>query len=858
MGCQNIKLDNCTFKDNTANNNGGAIFSDWNARNLTINKCHFEDNSAKNGQSIFTNGATDSSVSNSYFKQKYGLHVSGEYLSLTATVSADYADSVSGSINKENLSYWDGKSYNALENEAMVNIVNQSVTVEIYGPDGQLIDNVTKLTNGNGKISYDYSHLELDDYTYKVYTYYKDSKILKEGNLFSMVSGNRFSDIQNAIDAATAGDTLYLKGVTYINDIKANMIIDKPLTIIGTEGTILDAEGYSRIFNIKDNVNDVNLRNITFVNGNEIEKGAAINIGENCQYINIVNSNFTNNHVSNSGQQEWGDNYGHGGAISISRSSHNGNVINSIFVNNTASASGGAIKNFGGQGWKIDNSTFINNTAYGLLQNNPSHVPNGGGAIWSCLSLTLIENSTFIGNQAPYGGAIRGFVDTYDTEFYLNVATNGNGGAIDVTIDSQVGRPDLKFVNTTFVDNSAKGKRSDDRAQGGALHMYNINHVDMIDCKCFNNTADRGGAIDLYVIGTTIVDNCIVLNNTAHSEGGGFYINTTSSPCEFYNSNISNNKAGTDGGAIYLITNGAFFDNITSINNTAQRGGSAFIRGNDAIIQHSTFNNNSAIGNGINTGIGGALDILGNNCQLINVTSKYNNASLGGSTFIRGNHTKIKASTFDYNNATLRGGGINVAGDDCNVTDVYVSGNFAGTDGGAVYIKGHRSSFVYVTSINNTACRGGSTFIEGDYVDVHNCTLDGNKAVSNGSAISGRGGGLDIAGEHCTIYDLDVSNNTADHEGGAFYVKSNNIHFYDIYSVNNTAQRGGSSFILGNNITVSNSTFDNNKAIYNGTEGTGLGGALDVLGNDCKFIRVTSLNNNATLGGSTLISETVP
>ena len=68
--------------------------------------------------------------------------------------------------------------------------------------------------------------------------------------------------------------------------------------------------------------------------------------------------------------------------------------------------------------------------------------------------------------------------------------------------------------------------------------MFYINHVDIIDCECYNNTADRGGAIDLFIIGTAQVDNCIIENNTATSEGGGLYINTTSTPTEFRDSII--------------------------------------------------------------------------------------------------------------------------------------------------------------------------------------------------------------------------------------------------------------------------------------------------------------------------------
>ncbi|WP_346661994.1 right-handed parallel beta-helix repeat-containing protein, partial [uncultured Methanobrevibacter sp.] len=836
----NIDIDNCNFTSNSATSSGGAIYIANNFHNASMSYCNFEDNAAASGKAIFAAGSSSGKVSNCDLGGVTDLAVTAGYPELIFTLSTDYSNIVVGNIE------------GASGEGSKVPVPDEEIRLEIRDSNGVLKVNVTNKTNNQGQVTYDYSNLPKGTYTYTAYYMNGKSKTGTFGII--QVEGDKFSNIQSTIDSASSGAIIFLKNIIYTNDIDGNMVIDKPISIIGVDGTVLDAEGKSRIFNINDNVNNVVLDNIEFINGISKENGGAINIGSNCANVNILNSNFTNNRVFDASQQNWPEELGHGGAIAISGSAHNGVIANSTFINNTVPVGGGAIKNFGGQGWKIDNSTFINNTAQGIFTNNPSQVPNGGGALWSCMAQMAIINSTFIENEAPYGGGIRGFVDTYDCEFYFNVATNGNGGGIDVTIDGRVQRPRLEFVNTTFVNNTAKGKRSDDRAQGGALHMYHIEHVDMIDCKCYNNTADRGGAIDLYIIGTVIVANSDIENNTAYSEGGGFYINTTSSPSEFLNSNVTNNKAGTDGGAIYLITDGAFFDNIISVNNTASRGGSAFIRGHDAIIQHSTFNNNSAINNGTeNSGIGGAFDILGNNCQLINVTSKYNNATLGGSTFIRGDHTKIRDSTFDYNNATLRGGGINVAGSDCNVTNVDVSGNFAGTDGGAVYVKGNHASFVDVGSYNNTACRGGSTFIEGDFVDVHNCTLDNNKALFNGSNVSGRGGGLDIAGENCQIYDLDVSNNTAEREGGAFYVKSSNIHFYDIQSMNNTAQRGGSSYIRGNNITVSNSTFDNNRAVNNGSDETGLGGALDILGNDCKFINVESLNNNATLGGSTFI-----
>ena len=60
-----------------------------------------------------------------------------------------------------------------------------------------------------------------------------------------------------------------------------------------------------------------------------------------------------------------------------------------------------------------------------------------------------VKNSTFYGNHAPYGGALRGPFNIYDSEFDSNTATDGNGGAIDVATDAGLAYGlVLEFVNS--------------------------------------------------------------------------------------------------------------------------------------------------------------------------------------------------------------------------------------------------------------------------------------------------------------------------------------------------------------------------------------------------------------------------
>ncbi|MBQ6512238.1 Cna B-type domain-containing protein, partial [Methanobrevibacter sp.] len=875
-GTPSVVLENIAFKNGNTNQ-GGAINAGGST--LSVNDCHFENNTANQGKAIYT-WANNVKVSNSTFKQNNDLYVSGQASALKMSVASEYSNLILNNATKENLTYWDGSSYKSADeipNWPTIDLVNQTITVEIYSGE-TLIDNVTGKTDSNGEMIYDYSDLDKTvSYTYKVYYYDGDNKLQKEGTLFSIVEGNKFSDIQNAINAASPGETIYLKGVTYTND--GVIMLNKSVSLVGVDGTVLDGEGKSRILTVTNGADHVALENIEFINGAQTD---------------------------------------HGGAIYIDPSCNNGIIRNCSFSNNSATIGGGAIRNQGGWNWVISNTTFINNT---VLTGDSNEINFGGGAIWSCNSVMDIHNSTFKENNATFGGALRGPFNIYDSVFDSNLARDGNGGAIDVATDAGLAYGlVLEFRNSNFTNNDAKGKRSDDRAQGGAIHIFEIQEVDMYNCICVNNTADRGGAVDYYKMNITYVENCTFVNNNASSEGAGLAIFCHDST--FKDSIISNNNAGTDGGAIWVIGNNAKFINVTSNNNTAARGGSSYIRGDDILVVNSTFNNNSAIYNGSEeSGLGGALDVLGDNCRIINVTADYNNAYRGGAAFIRGDNTSVRDSKFDGNNATGRGGGLNIAGEGCTIINVDVSNNnaFDGNTensglGGGIYVVADGTIFINVTADNNTAKNGGGAYINGDNIYVENCTLNGNKAINNGTEDSGlgggldilghgcqlinvtadentayrggaafirgdntsvknssfdgnnatvRGGGLNIAGDGCTFENIEVCNNNVlanssdENEGlgGGIYLLSNGIVFRNITIDNNTAKNGGGAYIKGNNTVIDNCTLSNNIAYFNENDvnGSGLGGALDIVGNGCNMTNVTSLNNIAYRGGSTFV-----
>ena len=130
------------------------------------------------------------------------------------------------------------------------------------------------------------------------------------------VDGNTFLDIQNAIDSATAEDTIYLNSQIYTGS-GSEINIDKSLTIIGSEGCTLDAQGQSRIFNVA--AADVTFKNITLINGRSSADGGAIYTETG--NVTVSGSTFVNNTAR------------YGGAICSSSSNV---TIASVFPDRTA------------------------------------------------------------------------------------------------------------------------------------------------------------------------------------------------------------------------------------------------------------------------------------------------------------------------------------------------------------------------------------------------------------------------------------------------------------------------------------------------------------------------------------------
>lgn len=225
---------------------------------------------------------------------------------------------------------------------------------------------------------------------------------------------------------------------------------------------------------------------------------------------------------------------------------------------------------------RIDGFTFTGGNANGYHDSSGGALAVAGGNV-------TIANCTFNQNTAAAtGGAIYAendaILDITNCTFNAN-SSSGNGGAVGIDSDSTV-----NFTGDTFLQNTAA-------FLGGAIYSANTTASTTItDCKFESNTAIAGGgAIAAISSFLTVVDSIFIGNLAA---GGTPYGSTT----------------GGQGGAIYASGSNVTVDNDTFTQNTAQGqyangfgyygsgGAIAVANSSNLTVTNSILWNNSAFG----------------------------------------------------------------------------------------------------------------------------------------------------------------------------------------------------------------------------------------------------------------------
>ena len=692
----------------------------------------------------------------------------------------------------------------------------------------------------------------------------------------SATSGS-FKDLSTLINSSTTGSITLDKNYTYNSDTDSAFVngitINKTISIDGA-GYTINGNNQARIFWITETANNVLIRDVIFINGNDNgAHSAAIKwYGDNGY---LVASTFKNNVATgNTGAISWYGAYGTitGCTFKENSAKESGAIYTSgteikisscIFDSNHATLNRG-VGLIEGTYSIVEDCTFINNYADNTI----------GALSWSKTQGKLIS-SNFTNNHAKSNGAVF-FAGTYGTIenclFDNNYAT-GDFGALRTYNEG------IMIINSIFKNNNATNN-------GGALYSES-SQSSVIGCYFENNhvttSGAGGGAIyqrqNLIIQSSTFVknsacwggaiyggDNYLTLEtttfkqNTALNRGGAINIQGGI----IVNCTFEENDAVEGGGAIRSRVAAPYIVNNAFTRNTGADGGAIDCAIAQAYLNNNTFMYNEATNNG------GAINVAAASIYVGNAKFIGNSANnLGGGVYVTGNYFGLDNSTFTSNTAKSNSGAIYIkeglsvsldyslktSSDTVNASNIinmpkkiYIESGGTGT--GAT--EGDATN--WADAFSRIATGGTIYFKAGTYTDIRGVTINKNvKLIGIGDVtidLDTKNRAFRITAPCCSIDNIDFKNGFINDVGGAIYVI--NAWFTYISNCNfenNYGTTGGAIDMYGRHGTVINCTFKKNRARDNG--GAYFSGAFIQSIINCTFIE-----NTAKYGGGVYTSST--
>lgn len=295
----------------------------------------------------------------------------------------------------------------------------------------------------------------------------------------------------------------------------------------GTDKTILDGQGKTRIFSISAGDN-ISLTGITFQNAQSADHGGAVYSAANVN-LEISNSVFRSNQTSDASTG--------GGALYFT----NGNltISDSSFTANTSRGDGGAVF-FKTGTFVIKDSNFSQNNSWGT---------NGGGGlaffggIGSLYNVTVSNNTSSNYTSGAQGGGI-----------YIS------GGEVEISTSQIIGN-----------------KALNGKAYGGGIFIASTGTAEIILSHITNNTlvgsyslSTSGGGGGIAVAGSLVLQDTEISQNTVTGSGqgvtagGGIFLSATSQAKIEDSQIISNSCTG-----YYYVYGGGVYTAISlNINNS--------------------------------------------------------------------------------------------------------------------------------------------------------------------------------------------------------------------------------------------------------------------------------------------------
>ena len=425
---------------------------------------------------------------------------------------------------------------------------------------------------------------------------------------------------------------------------------------------------------------------------------------------------------------------------------------------------------------------------------------------------TMLSERDFVTNRCRLSGEINGG-SILDNTYHV---VRGDGVSASAVLDGFVIKdgwaavfPEndgggIHIVGGSPTINNCTIRLNGAAGDGGGAYLENSSSV-FTNVIFEDNNSDNGGAAYI-TLGSVTFDSCFVDSNEALQWGGGVYVNNNTS-ATFINTTFNENVTGFGGGALRggnpTITGCTF----TLNEGGSEGGGAIYFTNAQSTITSTYFSDNTVPINDV----GGAVRMSGGNVSFLKATFERNSARHGGAVHIGSGTVNFDSTVVDSNHAELHGGGVWISNVGTTINNSSFTGNTSVNSGGAI--------------------RG--------YGDADNCVFTGNYS-------GGGGGAWLITGSTSQITNSQFVDNWSDGDGGATY----GVAIMDACNfTGNTAERGGAAYQLGAS-PVSNCTFDDNEATIQGGAVNAWGSLAGNGFTDCVFT-----NNSAPAGGAMAIGN---
>lgn len=552
-----------------------------------------------------------------------------------------------------------------------------------------------------------------------------------------------YSNLQEAIDEATAEDTIELSTDTEISD---TAVISRTTTL-DLKGNTLTMTGNGRIANIAEGatftLKDTSEAETGKITGGEAEVGGCI---YNQGTFNMTGGTITGCSATSGG----------GGAVfSRSNSDYTAevNITGGSISDNTSTGGGGGIyiaatsQSSKKSTLNISNAKIENNNTY-----HSSNSADGGGICLSAYTEAVIGQNTIIEkNSARNGGGIA--VNKYSTlrmtggKIKNNSASVAEGGGLIISNNATVELEGTEISNNTAND------------AGGGFEIIQNSTVKLNNVNILSNVAGFGGGISVnnskVIITGGKINNNESKTNSIKGSGVGGGINVIYASSSSYKNNaeviidgteISENKAQKEGGAIYVTNANASvkIENASVKGNTSSANGGAVYAQSNATIELS----NTMVENNVSSKSGGAF------------YSDSSNLTIGGGTISKNKATEQgNAIALIKSTAEIAGNALIGENGEAN----------SNVNGGGIYAAESTITIGSANIRNNYAKNGGGMYVDSSTL----MTLNGGLLSVTGNKAEASGGGI-----LCNTDKLYINGAVGIHMNyaGENYEQSNNIY----------------------------------------------------------------------------------